>query len=65
MPSSCEALARATINITQYEFRQHDVLLLEPGSFLLIHEFSEDALVYYVLFLPPLWRSMPSRAVCR
>lgn len=42
--------ARATINITQYEFQQHDVLLLEPGSFLLIHEFSEDALVYYVLF---------------
>ena len=26
------------------------MLLLEPGSFLLIHEFSEDALVYYVLF---------------
>jgi len=42
--------ARATINITEYEFQQHDVLMLEPGSFLLIHEFSEDALVYYVLF---------------
>ena len=42
--------ARATINITQYEFRQNDVLLLESGSFLLIHEFSEDALVYYILF---------------
>lgn len=42
--------ARATINITQYEFRQDDVLMLEPGSFLLIHEFSDDALVYYVLF---------------
>lgn len=42
--------ARATINITEYNFRQNDVLLLEPGSFLLIHEFSEDALVYYVLF---------------
>lgn len=42
--------ARATINITQYSFREGDVLLLEPGSFLLIHEFSEDALVYYVLF---------------
>ena len=42
--------ARATINISQYEFQQNDVLLLEPGSFLLIHEFSEDALVYYVLF---------------
>lgn len=42
--------ARATINITEYSFTKHDVLLLEPGSFLLIHEFSEDALVYYILF---------------
>ena len=42
--------ARATINITEYTVREHDVLLLEPGSFLLIHEFTEDALVYYVLF---------------
>lgn len=42
--------ARATVNITQYDFRQGDVLLLEPGSFLLIHEFSEDAFVYYILF---------------
>ena len=42
--------ASATINITQYEFRKNDVLLLEPGSFLLIHEFSEDALVCYMLF---------------
>lgn len=42
--------ARATINITQYEFHRNDVLLLESGSFLLIHEFSEDALVYYILF---------------
>lgn len=35
--------AKATINITHYEFNQNDVLLLEPGSFLLIHEFSDDA----------------------
>jgi len=42
--------ASATINITKYEVRQNDVLLLEPGSFLLIHEFTEDALVYYLLF---------------
>lgn len=42
--------AKATINITQYDFEENDVLLLEPGSFLLIHECSEDALVYYVLF---------------
>lgn len=42
--------AKATINITQCEFHTNDLLFLEPGSFLLIHEFSEDALVYYVLF---------------
>ena len=44
--------ARATINITQYSFCKGDARLLEPGSFLLIHEFSEDALVYYSLFVP-------------
>ncbi len=42
--------AKATVNITQYEFHENDLLWLEPGSFLLIHEFTEDALVYYVLF---------------
>lgn len=42
--------AKATINITTYDFKTNDLLLLEPGSFLLIHEFSEDALVYYNLF---------------
>lgn len=42
--------ARATINITEYEFKANDVLLLEPGSFLKIIEFSEDAKVYYILF---------------
>ena len=42
--------ARATLNISEYHFRQNDLLLIEPGSFLLIHEFSEDALVYYILF---------------
>lgn len=42
--------AKATINITQYDFHENDVLLLEPGSFLLIHEFTDDALVYYILF---------------
>ncbi len=42
--------ATATINITKYDFNQNDILLLEPGSFLLIHECSEDALVYYLLF---------------
>ena len=42
--------AKATINVTQYDFHANDALLLESGSFLLIHEFSDDALVYYVLF---------------
>lgn len=42
--------AKATIDITQYEFKANDTILLQPNSFLLIHEFSEDALVYYVLF---------------
>ena len=42
--------ASATINITRYNFKEGDVLWLESGSFLLIHEFSDDALVYYLLF---------------
>lgn len=42
--------AKATINITQYEFHENDFLLIESGSFLLIHEFTDDALVYYILF---------------
>lgn len=42
--------AHATINVTEYDFKANDVLLLEPGSFLLIREFSEDALVYWVVF---------------
>lgn len=42
--------ARATLNIDCYDFKQNDVILIEPGTFLLIHEFSEDALVYYILF---------------
>lgn len=42
--------AHATINVTEYDFKTNDVLLLEPGSFLLIHEFSDDALVYWIVF---------------
>jgi len=42
--------AHATINVTEYDFKANDVLLLEPGSFLLIREFSDDALVYWVVF---------------
>ena len=42
--------AHATINMTDYEFQANDILMLEPGSFLFIREFSEDALVYWVVF---------------
>ena len=42
--------AHATINVTEYDFKANDILLLEPGSFLLIREFSDDALVYWVVF---------------
>ena len=42
--------AQATININKYEFNTNDILLIEPGSFFLINEFSEDSLVYYILF---------------
>jgi len=42
--------AHATINVTEYDFKANDILLLEPGSFLLIREFSENALVYWIVF---------------
>ena len=42
--------AHATINVNEYDFKANDVLLLEPGSFLLIREFSDDALVYWIVF---------------
>lgn len=41
--------ARATVNITQYEFKENDVLYLAPNSFFLVHEFSEDAQVKYIV----------------
>lgn len=42
--------AEATVNISRYRFAAQDVLYIEPGSFLLIHEFSEDASVRYIVF---------------
>ncbi|MBQ7448426.1 MAG: helix-turn-helix transcriptional regulator [Paludibacteraceae bacterium] len=42
--------ASATIDIDKYEFHENDFLYLKPGSFLLIDNFSDDALVYYILF---------------
>ncbi|MBQ8386102.1 MAG: AraC family transcriptional regulator [Paludibacteraceae bacterium] len=41
--------ARATVNITQYEFQENDVLYLSPNSFFRVHEFSEDARVLYIV----------------
>jgi len=45
-----EGSASATIDITKYPIKKNDVAILKPDSFLLIHEFSKDALVYYILF---------------
>lgn len=42
--------AHATINMTEYDFKTNDVLMLEPGSFFFIREFSNDALVYWIVF---------------
>ena len=41
--------ASATVNITQYEFHENDVLYLLPNSFFRVHEFSEDARVMYIV----------------
>ena len=41
--------ASATVNITQYEFHENEVLYLSPNSFFRVHEFSEDARVMYVV----------------
>lgn len=42
--------ARATVNITQYDFRENDLIYLAPNSFFLVHEFSEDAKLSYIIF---------------
>ena len=47
--------AKATVNITKCEYHQNDAFFLEPGTFLLIHEFSDDALVCYILFSSSFW----------
>lgn len=41
--------ASATVNITQYEFHENEVLYLSPNSFFRVHEFSEDARVMYIV----------------
>ena len=42
--------ARATVNITQYDFHENDLIFLAPNSFFLVHEFSEDAQLSYIIF---------------
>ena len=42
--------ACATVNITQYDFRENDLIYLAPNSFFLVHEFSEDAQLSYIIF---------------
>ena len=42
--------ARATVNITQYNFKEKDLIYLAPNSFFLVHEFSEDARMIYIVF---------------
>jgi AraC-like DNA-binding protein len=42
--------ARATVNITQYDFHENDIIYLAPNSFFLVHEFSEDAQLSYIIF---------------
>ena len=44
-----QGTARATVNITQYDFRENDLLYLAPNSFFLVHEFSEDARILYII----------------
>lgn len=42
--------ASATINISEYTLHKDDFIFFEPGSFLFVHDCSNDALVYYIIF---------------
>lgn len=42
--------AHATLNITRCEFKENDLIYVQPGSFLLVHDFSEDARLVYIVF---------------
>ena len=42
--------ARATLNITRFEIKENDLIYVKPGSFLLVHDFSEDARLVYIVF---------------
>ena len=45
-----QGTARATLNIMQYEFQENDLIYVQPGSFFLVHGFSEDARLVYIVF---------------
>lgn len=45
-----QGTARATLNITQYEFQENHLIYVQPGSFFLVHGFSEDARLVYIVF---------------
>lgn len=42
--------ARATLNITQYDFKENDLIYVKPGSFFFVQECSEDAQLNYIVF---------------
>jgi AraC-like DNA-binding protein len=42
--------AHATLNITRSEFKENDLIYVQPGSFFLVHDFSEDAQLVYIVF---------------
>lgn len=42
--------ARATLNITEYEFHENDFIYVKPGSFFFVQECSEDAQLSYIVF---------------
>lgn len=45
-----QGTAKATLDIIQYDFQKNDLIYLKPGSFFLVHNFSEDARLVYIVF---------------
>jgi AraC-like DNA-binding protein len=42
--------ARATLNLTKYEFKENDLIYVKPGSFFFVQDCSEDARLCYIVF---------------
>lgn len=42
--------AHATLNITRSEFKENDLIYVQPGTFFLVHDFSDDAQLVYIVF---------------